>query len=251
MHGGCLGKTPVSCMLANPFTHEPMACRNFSSSVPRSFALWFGTLVWACLLGHPARAQIDTATTSAYLTVVGVIRQSSCTSPVLAGDSLGSYVVNLPALQTTLLLNTVFSPVASVPLRLGAAGLKPGCPGGGLGMPTLLNFDAAAAPVQPEGGLLRNTATVQPAQNVLVQVGLISAEGMFTPLDLNQPQRLNQVLNNPGSPASAGLSLGVRYVAARHVPQQWASLGLPADDGALDVTSGNVSVYLPFVLDHK
>jgi hypothetical protein len=105
--------------------------------------------------------------------------------------------------------------------------------------------------VLPEGGLLRNTATLQPAQNVLVQLGLISAEGMFTPLDLNQPQRLNQVLNNPGSPASAGLSLGVRYVAARHVPQQWASLGLPADDGALDVTSGNVSVYLPFVLDHK
>ena len=242
-------------MLANPFTHEPMACRNFSFSVPRSFALWFGTLVWACLLGHPAKAQIDTSTTSAYLTVVGVIRQSSCTSPVLAGDSLGSYVVNLPALQTTLLLNTVFSPVASVPLRLGAAGLKPGCPGGGLGMPTLLNFDAAAAPVLPEGGLLRNTATLQPAQNVLVQLGLISAEGMFTPLDLNDPQTLNAALNaktnaDGSPPGDATLNLGVRYVTARITGAQVASL-INLWPGTDDVMPGNVSVLLPFVLNHN
>ena len=117
-------------------------------------------------------------------------------------------------------------------------------------MPTQLSFDGGAAPVLPLSGLLRNTATLRPAQNVLVQVGLISAEGMFTPLDLNRPQRLNQVLNNPGSPASAGLSLGVRYVAARYVPQQWTGL-VNANDGSLDVTAGNVSVYLPFVVEHK
>ena len=203
-----------------------------------------------CLLGQPARAQIDVSSIPAYLAVVGAIRQNACTSPLMAGDNLGAYVFNLPALQTTLLLNTVFSPVAPVPLRLGPMGQNTGCQGVGAGMPTQLSFDGGAAPVLPLSGLLRNTATLRPAQNVLVQVGLISAEGMFTPLDLNRPQRLNQVVNNPGSPASAGLSLGVRYVAARYVPQQWTGL-VNANDGSLDVTAGNVSVYLPFVMNHQ
>ena len=64
------------------------------------------------LLGQPARAQIDVSSIPAYLAVVGAIRQNACTSPLMAGDNLGAYVFNLPALQTTLMLNTAFSPMS-------------------------------------------------------------------------------------------------------------------------------------------
>lgn len=228
-----------------------MRCPTLLGSAWRRLTFWVGVFTLTHLSSLPVRAQVDAGAIPAYVAVVGVIRQNSCSSPIRAGDNLGAYVFNLPALQTTLMQNNAFSPVAPLPLRLGTLGLPANCQGGLLGMPTQLSFDGGASPVLPEGGLLRNTATLRPAQNILVQVGLISVEGMFTPLDLNQPQRLNQVLNSPGNAATAGLSLGVRYVAARYVPQQWASLSLPAQAGTLDVTAGNVSAYLPFVLNHK
>jgi hypothetical protein len=93
---------------------------------------------------------------------------------------------------------------------------------------------------------------LRPAQNVLVQLGLIGADGVFTPLDLNQPQALNKAMNLQTNAASAnpGLNLGMRYVAARFVSEQLAVAG-SFNPGASDVTAGNVSVYLPFVLSLK
>jgi hypothetical protein len=48
-----------------------------------------------CLLGHPARAQIDVSSIPAYLAVVGVIRQNACTSPLMAGENLAALHLRL------------------------------------------------------------------------------------------------------------------------------------------------------------
>ena len=111
------------------------------------------------------------------------------------------------------------------------------------------SFDADLASVSPRTGLLRNSAIFRPAQNVFVQLGLIDEAGAFAPLDLNQPQALNTALakqnNLPG--ASQSLTLGIRYVASRSLVAQNSGVQT-ASTGSQDVTAGNVSVFLPFLL---
>ena len=77
---------------------------------------------------------------------------------------------------------------------------------------------------------------------------------IYREINLNQPQSLNQSLN-PGrdkpdasdSPLNIAPKLGVRYVTSRAYAAQLASS--QADPTASkDVTAGNISVYLPFLL---
>ena len=212
----------------------------------RALALWLG------ICTAPVLAQNANPAGAPYLVLRGAITQSACNlAPVL--DSLGdTLVVNLPALQTTFLLDTPFSPVAPLKLRFNLSDNSLGCLNALGGISNQIVFDAAFAAVAPRSGLLRNSATLRPAQNVLVQLGLIGADGVFTPLDLNQPQALNKAMNLQANAASAnpGLNLGMRYVAARFVSEQYANVG-SFNPGASDVTAGNVSVYLPFVLSLK
>jgi hypothetical protein len=110
-------------------------------------------------------------------------------------------------------------------------------------------FDTDLASVSPRTGLLRNSASFRPAQNVFVQIGLIDEADTFIPLDLNQPQALNTVLakqnNLPG--ASQSLTLGIRYVASRSLVARNGA-AQTVNTGSQDVTDGNVSVFLPFLL---
>jgi hypothetical protein len=74
-------------------------------------------------------------------------------------------------------------------------------------------------------------------------------------LDLNDPQALNAALNaKPNAdgfpPGDTMLNLGVRYVTARTIGDQVASL-INQWPGTDDVMPGNVSVFLPFVLNHN
>jgi len=107
-------------------------------------------------------------------------------------------------------------------------------------------FDTDFAAVAPRTGLLRNTASFRPAQNVMVQLGLIDNQGVFSPLDLNQPQLLNKVLAQQGSTAetASNLTLGVRYVTSRSALAQ----NTAANAGSQDVTAGTITVFLPFLL---
>ena len=172
---------------------------------------WFALALWLGICATPVGAQNTNEAGAPYLVIRGAITQSACNLAPVL-ESLGN---------------------------LGGASHQ-------------ILFVSAFAAVAPRSGLLRNSATLRPAQNVLVQLGLIGADGVFTPLDLNQPQALNKAMNLQTNAASAnpGLNLGMRYVAARFVSEQLAVAG-SFNPGASDVTAGNVSVYLPFVLSLK
>jgi Zn-dependent metalloprotease len=63
-------------------------------------------------------------------------------------------------------------------------------------------------------------------------------------IDLNKPQTLNSALNQDDGKT---LTLGIRYVASRSLLSEVASLQA-TNPGSQDVTAGNVSVFLPFLL---
>jgi hypothetical protein len=71
-------------------------------------------------------------------------------------------------------------------------------------------------------------------------------------LNLNQPEALNASLQLRPQTTGVDLSLklGVRYVAERFVSESYASLG-GLSPGGSDVTPGNVSVFLPFMMSLK
>ena len=213
---------------------------------------WCWLALWA-ILGIPVAAQSNNDPASHYLVLNGTIAQPACNfSPSLVNEN-NPLVVNLPPLQTTVLLETPFSPVAPVQLRIQLSDENLSC------LKTVMGnnanpivFDSTFAAVQSRSGLLRNSASNRPAQNVLVQLGLINEQGIYTPLDLNKPQALNQALTfqTDTNGANLTLNLGVRYVAARFVTNQYAAFG-NANPGVSDVTAGNVSVLMPFLLTLK
>jgi len=226
--------------------------------------LWTG---WGCFSKHlrllglalglcwalTAVAQNEDEPNTTLLGVRGLVSQAVCNLTPVWDTADSPMVVNLPALQTTLLRDTPFSPIALVPMRFGVNNTTLACLTPLLGSTgNQLVFDAGLASVAPRTGLLRNSALTRPAQNVLVQLGLIGADGVFTPLDLNQPQALNATLRLSPSNASVQLSLnlGVRYVAARFVSETYAGVDA-LNPGASDVTPGNVSVFLPFMVNLK
>ena len=214
---------------------------------------WAGWALWPFLVLGTAWSQTQTATgaDAGSLRIAGLIKQGSCQLPLRTVSNPNPYVLNLPPLQTVQLMNNAFGKITPLNLKLNG-------PSGCLtvsGLNAQISFDGRLAAVVPNGGLLRNVAVLRPAQNVYVQLGLLSPSGLFTPLDLNDPQALNAALNakpnaDGSPPGDTMLNLGVRYVTARITGDQVASL-INLWPGTDDVMPGNVSVFLPFVLNHN
>jgi hypothetical protein len=188
-------------------------------------------------------AQYGSETTDTALIFEGFINASTCLA-INPSNDLSKQIFQLPALKTTTLDRDAFSPVTPIELSLKnqQSDDQKHCQ-------VKLIFDSALASVSPNLGLLRNSASLRPAQNVFVQLGLLDAAGVFSPLDLNKPQALNNALakQNDNFGASQTLTLGIRYVASRSYLAQNTNLGAP-NAGSQDVTAGNVSVFLPFLL---
>jgi type 1 fimbria pilin len=200
--------------------------------------------VMVCLsMVNPANAQ-NLLFSSDAIDLSGQIVIPTCTSFLQSNQLVNAFVFNLPSLNTTVLLNESFGPITPIDLKFNRPKGQSNC-ASEFNLPFTLVFDSDLAAVAPRTGLLRNTASFRPAQNVLVQLGLIDKQGVFSPLDLNQPQVLNKVLaqQGPAIGASNNLMLGVRYVASRSALAQTTAL-----TGSQDVTAGNVSVFLPFLL---
>ena len=217
------------------------------------WARWGLLGLWPWFLLGTAWSQTQTATgaDAGSLRIAGLIKQGSCQLPLRTVSNPNPYVLNLPPLQTVQLMNNGLGKITPLNLKLNG-------PSGCLtvsGLNAQLSFDGRLASVVPNGGLLRNVAVLRPAQNVYVQLGLLSPSGLFTPLDLNDPQALNAALNakpnaDGSPPGDTMLNLGVRYVTARTIGDQVASL-INLWPGTDDAMPGNVSVFLPFVLNHN
>jgi len=210
---------------------------------PLAFAQLFGS--------DNANSNSDT-----YLLISGQIIPASCLLNIFNANAVNNNVFQLPPLSATTLDDNAIGPVTTIELNLNSQLSGPQCSFGGL----TITFDSALAAVSPRLGLLRNNAQFRPAENVFLQIGLLSKDGEFTPIDLNQPQFFNQALNtrpaslNVGSnnlaPASSPkitFKLGVRYVSTRAFAAQLSALASDTT-ASQDVTAGNISVFLPFLI---
>jgi hypothetical protein len=218
--------------------------------------------IWACLSFASATAstvvlaQYENANADGRLTFTSQILPNSCLLSALNNSTLNKNVFQLPPMTTITLDANAMGPVTSIEINLNSQITAKDC---NLGSVQLV-FDTAMAAVSPRSGLLRNSAKFRPAENVFLQVGFIDKNGEFIEMDLNQPQLLNQTLNIRNTSNAKvnedtfgfltpnnSLKLGVRYVTSRAFAAQLATL--PADQtGSQDVTAGNVSIYLPFLL---
>jgi hypothetical protein len=181
---------------------------------------------------------------------------ASCLLNIFNPNAVNKNVIRLPPLSTTTLDDNAAGPVTAIELNLNSEQSDSQCSFGG----ATITFDSDLAAVSPRSGLLRNNAQFRPAENVFLQIGLLGINGEFTPIDLNQPQFLNQALNprpallNVGSnnllPATTpknASKLGVRYVTTRDTAAKLSTLASDKT-GSKDVTAGNVSVFLPFLI---
>ena len=221
------------------------ACTRSAKAASALTLCWAG---WLCMgLGH-AQTTDAVVPTDGTMALVGGVFTATCQIKPM-GNGTAANVVSLPGLLTTTFRDNVFGPVTV--LKLAFSRTISDCPADLSTAPQMV-FDSDAATVVPRSGLLRNTASDRPAQNVYIQIGLVNdTEGSFVPIDLNQPYQLNQALvpQKDGSLLmTSTVTLGIRYVAARFVPDTLASLSNP---GVAEVTDGNVSVYLPFVVNVK
>ena len=197
-----------------------------------------------------ALAQIENANPGDALLIDTRLINNSCVLSASSPDTQNNNVLLLPPITTTTLDVSAFGPVVPIELYFNRQLSGSQCDFGSV----KLVFDSALAAVSPRSGLLRNSAKFRPAENVFVQIGLINKNGEFSEIDLNQPQVLNQSLNagintqgTSVSPLNIAPKLGVRYVTSRAYAAQLATS--PADPTSLkDVTAGNVSVFLPFLL---
>ncbi len=198
-----------------------------------------------CLSALNSASAQDLLFSNDTLEISGGIIVPSCTNFLQSNPWGNTFSFNLPSLNTTALLSGSFGPISSIDLKFNKPKVTSNC-ASEFNIPATLVFDSDLAAVAPRTGLLRNSANVRPAQNVLVQLGLIDAQGVFSPLDLNKPQVLNKALGQQGPNGSAlnNLTLGVRYVASRSLLAQ----NTAANTGSQDVTAGNISVFLPFLL---
>jgi hypothetical protein len=223
----------------------------FISNILAKTQLLIGVL---CLsLSQASFAQTEDNMSSATVMFTGEFFDDTCAPLVLSKLLKNTYVTNLPTLSSTLFLDNAFGPISKIEISLNTPLPSPQeekCSRLGPNfLPVKLVFDSDLAAIAPRTGLLRNSASLRPAQNVFVQLGLLDAAGVFSPLDLNKPQALNTALaqQNDIFGASQTLTLGIRYVASRSYLAQNTNLGAP-NAGSQDVTAGNVSIFLPFLL---
>ena len=197
-----------------------------------------------------AFAEYEDVDANAFLRIDARVNTSSCLLIASNPNIQNNNVFVLPPMTSTTLDANALGPV--IPLELNFSKQLSGtqCDFGSV----KLVFDSALAAVSPRSGLLRNSAKFRPAENVFLQIGFIDKNGEFSEIDLNQPQILNQTLNagtdtqaTSVAPLNIAPKLGVRYVTSRAYAAQLATF--PADNtGSKDVTAGNVSVFLPFLL---
>lgn len=193
-------------------------------------------------------AQYENANANAFVIFDGRITPNSCLLSAFNNSALNKNVFQLPPMTTTTLDANALGPVTPIEFNLNGQISGRDCTLGNV----QLVFDTAMAAVSPRSGLLRNSAKFRPAENVFLQVGFIDKNGEFIEMDLNQPQLLNQFMNTrTASSASVNadntLKLGVRYVTTRAFAAKLAAFS-DNNTGSQDVTAGNVSVFLPFLL---
>jgi len=200
------------------------------------------------LFSCAAWAQSSAGVPDATLNIEGFVLDEPCSPKLALSKQLVTpYIVNLSSLNSRILLTDALGPVSKFSLNVDQRKTNPDarCIGADFGsLPLKLVFDSDLAAIAPRTGLLRNSASNRPAQNVFVQLGLIDEAGVFVPIDLNKPQTLNNALNQDDGKT---LTLGIRYVASRSLLSEVASLQ-STNPGSQDVTAGNVSVFLPFLL---
>jgi hypothetical protein len=193
-----------------------------------------------------AFAQYGRETSDTVFILEGFINAGTCLAINPSGD-LSKQNFQLPALKTTTLDKDAFSSVTPIELNLNSQLSDNQCSFGG----STITFDSSLASVSPNLGLLRNSARSFPAENVLLQIGLLNETGQFSPIDLSQPQLFNQALNNNATSAGLGnvntLKLGIRYVTTRAFASQ-LNTNLNNPNASQDVIAGNISVFLPFLL---
>ena len=222
-------------MLYFPQSHS--AHLVFKAFAGRCLGLGFSCLCFAA----GAQDQLQTRPLENLGSLNASVTIPTCLPAGLSSDSSNLLVVNLPPLSANTLSDSNFGPVTPVAIDMrneaNAACLKP------LRQNATLVFDQAFAAVAPNTGLLRNTARDNPASNVYVQLGFFDATGLFTPLDLRQPFKLNPAMWRD----SSTLMLGARYVAARAVTRPNPNQLTASTSGAA-VTPGQVQVQLPFLM---
>jgi hypothetical protein len=212
-------------------------------------ALVIGTSVALLMQGPVALAQLLDTTSEELLVVEAQIGTATCVLPLLKNGLNKRFVLELPPLKTISLNDNNIGPVSRFNLSIQSPFANPACI-----LPTGTQvewvFDSALASVAPRTGLLRNTATDRPAQNVFVQIGLIDQDESFTPIDLNQPQVLNQALKPvyDASDPRLNFTLGIRYVASRSVKLLTTNSQGLTDPDSEDVSAGNIAAFLPFLL---
>ena len=202
-------------------------------------------------------AQYENANANAFLIFDGRITPNTCLLSAFNNSTPNKNVFQLTPMTTTTLDANALGPVTPIELNLSSLLSGPQC---ALGTVKLV-FDNDLAAVSPRSGLLRNSAKFRPAENVFLQIGLIDKNGDFKEIDLNQPQFLNQYLNDRSASNASSfntkelglltpnntLKLGVRYVTTRAFANKLAEFSAN-NTGSQDVTAGNVSVFLPFLL---
>ena len=203
-----------------------------------------GMAVLLCgALAVPAAAQSVNSFEADKLEFTGTILPNTCQASASIKLFSNPYVVSLPVLKSTDLLQSGVSPATALQLDFSSTTSPTACAVNYQGTPHLV-FDIDLASIAPRSGLLRNSATLRPAQNVFVQLGIIDEAGLFSPLDMKRPVALNQALGKEGS---TKVTLGVRYVASNAFLAQFANPA-NAEAGLQDVSAGNVSIFLPFLL---
>ena len=180
------------------------------------------------------------------VTITGSITGPTC---VLGQSAGGGAITNFTVGLGSVLLSsaasgnagTTFDTKKTLDFALTAAGGGV-CPAFGT---TATGWDIAIAPAK--SGFLKTIGSSTFLSNMIgVAEGGTNAvvKLMFVPIDLNKPQTLNKALNQDDGKT---LTLGIRYVASRSLLSEVASLQA-ANPGSQDVTAGNVSVFLPFLL---
>jgi hypothetical protein len=210
--------------------------------------------VWLFFMGATTSplglAQNNNANPDATLVIDARLVGNACLLSAFDQNTQNNNVFILPPMTSTTLDANAFGPVVPIELNFNKQLFSSQCDFGSV----KLVFDSDFAAVSPRTGLLRNSAKFRPAENVFLQIGLIDKNGEFSEINLNQPQSLNQSLSagrdkpdTSDSPLNIAPKLGVRYVTSRAYAAQLASS--QADPtGSKDVTAGNISVYLPFLL---
>ena len=125
------------------------------------------------LFSCAAWAQSSAGVPDATLNIEGFVLDEPCSPKLALSKQLVTpYVINLSSLNSRILLTDALGPVSKFSLNVDQRKTNPDarCVGADFGsLPLKLVFDSDLAAIAPRTGLLRNSASNRPAQNVFVQ----------------------------------------------------------------------------------